>query len=198
MEYQAFTQGVRPGSVTTSHEVIILICYMVSKSPQPVSLEQLGRALLREELVNYFEFSSVSEYLVKDGHLIANDQGLYTVSKLGATTASTFESDLPTAVRERAMASLERILKLLRRQEENRVEIEKTPDGYRLSMTITDIGTDLLSLTMFMPTKEECETLRKRFLNDPLTIYKGIFALLTGDMETVGELIPSGDDLFDE
>lgn len=198
MEYQAFTEGVRPGSVTTSHEVIILICYMVSKSPQPVSLEQLGRALLREELVNYFEFSSVSEYLVKDGHLIANDQGLYTVSKLGATTASTFESDLPTAVRERAMASLERILKLLRRQEENRVEIEKTPDGYRLSMTITDIGTDLLSLTMFMPTKEECETLRKRFLNDPLTIYKGIFALLTGDMETVGELIPSGDDLFDE
>lgn len=197
MEYQAFTEGVRPGSVTTSHEVIILICYMVSKSPQPVSLEQLGRALLREELVNYFEFANASEYLVKSGHLIDADKGLYTVSELGQSTAKTFESDLPAAVRSRAMSSLGNILKLLRRQEENRVEIEKTPDGYQLSMTITDIGTDLMSIKMFMPTMDECEAVRRRFLNDPLTIYKGVFALLTGDMKTVGELIPSGDDLFD-
>lgn len=197
MEYQAFTEGVRPGSVTTSHEVIILICYMVSKSPQPVSLEQLGRALLREELVNYFEFANASEYLVKSGHLIDAGKGLYTVSELGQSTAKTFESDLPAAVRSRAMSSLGNILKLLRRQEENRVEIEKTPDGYQLSMTITDIGTDLMSIKMFMPTMDECEAVRRRFLNDPLTIYKGVFALLTGDMKTVGELIPSGDDLFD-
>lgn len=197
MEYQAFTEGVRPGSVTTSHEVIILICYMVSKSPQPVSLEQLGRALLREELVNYFEFTNASEYLVKSGHLTDAGKGLYTVSELGQSTAKTFESDLPAAVRERAMSSLENILKLLRRQEENRVEIEKTPDGYQLSMTITDIGTDLMSIAMFMPTMEECEAVRRRFLNDPLTVYKGVFALLTGDMKTVGELIPSGDNLFD-
>lgn len=197
MEYQAFTEGVRPGSVTTSHEVIILICYMVSKSPQPVSLEQLGRALLREELVNYFEFTNASEYLVKSGHLTDAGKGLYTVSELGQSTAKTFESDLPAAVRERAMSSLENILKLLRRQEENRVEIEKTPDGYQLSMTITDIGTDLMSIVMFMPTMEECEAVRRRFLNDPLTVYKGVFALLTGDMKTVGELIPSGDNLFD-
>ncbi|MEG0541912.1 MAG: DUF4364 family protein [Angelakisella sp.] len=198
MEYKAFTEGVRPGSVTTSHEVIILICYMVSKSPQPVSLEQLGGALLQEELVNYFEFTNASEYLVKSGHLVAGEDGLYTVSPLGTTTAKTFESDLPTAVRERAMCALNNILKLLRRQEENRVEIAKTSDGYQLTMTITDIGTDLMSLQMFMPNKEECEVIRKRFLNDPLTIYKGVFALLTGDMKTVGSLLPSGEDLFDE
>ena len=29
MEHNAFTQGVRPGSVTTSHEVMILICYLM-------------------------------------------------------------------------------------------------------------------------------------------------------------------------
>ncbi|MEG1778133.1 MAG: DUF4364 family protein [Angelakisella sp.] len=197
MEYQAFTEGVRPGSVTTSHEVIILICYMVSKSPQPVSLEQLGRALLKEELVNYFEFANAAEYLVKEGHLAEASKGLYTVSELGATTASTFEADLPTAVGERAMASLGGIQKLLRRQEENHVEITKTDDGFELSMTITDIGTNLMSIKLFMPTMERCEAIRRLFLNDPLVVYKGVLALLTGDMETVGELIPSGENLFD-
>ncbi|MEG2073591.1 MAG: DUF4364 family protein, partial [Angelakisella sp.] len=133
----------------------------------------------------------------KEGHLAEASKGLYTVSELGAATASTFEADLPTAVRERAMASLGGIQKLLRRQEENHVEIAKTDDGFELSMTITDIGTNLMSIKLFMPTMERCEAIRRLFLNDPLVVYKGVLALLTGDMKTVGELIPSGENLFD-
>lgn len=198
MEYKAFTEGVRPGGVTTSHEIIILICYMVSHAGQPVSLEQLCGALLRQELVNYFEFASAAEYLIKSGHLVPAESDRYAISELGQATAATFEDGLPLAVRERSTKALQSILKLLRRQEENRVEIEKTPDGYQLSLTVTDIGTDLMSIKMFMPTMEGCEDIRRRFLNDPSTIYKGVFALLTGDMETVGELLPSGENLFEE
>lgn len=198
MEYQAFTEGVRPGGVTTSHEIIILICYMVSRAGQPVSLEQLCDALLRQELVNYFEFANAAEYLVKSGHLVPADSDRYAISPLGQKTAETFEDGLPAAVRDRAVSALQNILKLLRRQEENRVEIEKTEDGYQLSLTVTDIGTDLMSIKMFMPTQEECEIIRKRFLNDPALIYKGVFALLTGDMDTVGSLLPSGENLFEE
>lgn len=198
MEYQAFSEGVRPGGVTTSPQIIILICYMAAHAGQPVSLEQLCNALLRQELVNYFEFASAAEYMIKSGHLVAADGERYALSALGQQTADTFESGLPPAVRDRAVGALQNILKLLRRQEENRVTIEKTEDGWQLSMTITDVGTDLMSISMFMPSKEECESIRKRFLNDPTTIYKGVFALLTGDMETVGKLLPSPENLFEE
>ncbi|MEG1875374.1 MAG: DUF4364 family protein [Angelakisella sp.] len=196
MEFQAFSQGVRPGGVTTSHEIIILICYMTARAGQPVSLEQLSSALMRQELVNYFEFANAAEYMLQAGHLVETSDHRYTLSPLGQQTAETFESDLPATVRERALSALQNILTLLRRQEENRVDIEKTVDGWQLSITMTDIGTDLLSLKMFMPTKELCEDIRRRVLNDPTILYKGVFALLTGDMKTVGTLLPSGEDLF--
>lgn len=198
MEYKAFSEGVRPGGITTSHEIIILVCYMVSRAGQAVSLEQVCNALMRQELVNYFEFASSAEYMVKSGHLLPADGDRYTLSSLGRQTAETFEAGLPASVRDRAVSALHNILKLLKRQEENHVEIEKTDDGYQLSLTITDIGTDLMSIKMFMPTLEECETVRRRFLNDPTVVYKGVFALLTGDLATVGELLPSGENLFEE
>ena len=55
MEYNAFTEGVRPGSVTTSHEVMILICYLIDQAGQPVSFQELSAALQGQELVNYFQ-----------------------------------------------------------------------------------------------------------------------------------------------
>ena len=47
-------------------------------------------------------------------------------------------------------------------------------------------------------TREECEAIRRRFLNDPMLVYKGVFALLTGDTQTVGELVSHQPDLFQD
>lgn len=201
MEYQAFTEGVRPGSVTTSHEIIILICYILASADRPVTFEQLNLALQKQQLVNYFEFASAMEHLQKTGHVQLEREGktdTFLLTELGRATAETFESTLPAAVKERGVGALENILRLFRRQQENRVTIDKKEDGYVVTLTIPDIGSDLLSVSIFMPTEKECERIRKRFLNDPMLVYKGVFALLTGDIGTVGELIPSGPDLFEE
>lgn len=199
MEYNAFTEGVRPGSVTTSHEVMILICYLIDRAGQPVSFQELNAALQSQELVNYFQFAEAMESLRRSGHIRQEEhQGeqCFLLTPAGEGVSSTFEADLPQAVRERATGALERILTLKRRQRENRVEITEAADGWQISLTIPDIGSDLLSLTIFMPTRRECEAIRRRFLNDPMLTYKGVFALLTGDTETVGELVSRQPDLF--
>ena len=77
-------------------------------------------------------------------------------------------------------------------------EIRQVEDGWQITLTITDIGSDLMSVTIFMPTQDACEKIRRRFLNDPMLTYKGVFALLTGDTETVGELVSSQEDLFQD
>ena len=117
---------------------------------------------------------------------------------MGKGVSDTFEAGLPPAVRQRATEALERILTLVRRQRENRVEIRQAADGWLITLTIPDIGSDLLSLTIFMPTQQECEAIRRRFLNDPMLTYKGVFALLTGDTDTVGELVSLQPDLFQD
>lgn len=201
MDYNAFTGGVRPGSVTTGPEVMILICYLMDQAGQPVSFKELSAALQGQELVNYFQLVEAVESLRRSGHILPQEyQGeqRLALTPLGREVSSTFEDKLPPAVRERGARALERILTLVRRQRENRVEIRQAEDGWNIDLTIPDIGSDLLSLTIFMPTREECEAIRRRFLNDPMLVYKGVFALLTGDTQTVGELVSHQPDLFQD
>ena len=187
---------MRPGSVTTPEEVHMLLCYILRKAGQPVTLDQVNEVLQRQELVNYFEFAEAADRLIRMGHLVPVENGRYVLSEEGAALADTFRQKLPPAVRERAQKALDDVLTLLRRQQENKVRVKKVGDGFEITLTITDIGSDLMSLTMFLPTEKECEQVRRRFLNDPALLYKGTMALLTGDMETFGDLTPSGRDLF--
>ena len=66
-----------------------------------------------------------------------------------------------------------------------------------MDLTITDIGSDLLKMSLFMPTEQEAKQVQQHFLSDPLLTYKGVLALLTGDLQTVGELIPTNEDDFE-
>ena len=147
-------------------------------------------------MVNYFEFAEAAERLIRMGHLQPQENDRYVLSDEGAALADTFRQKLPPAVRERAQKALDDVLTLLRRQQENKVRVKKVGDGYQITLTITDIGSDLMSLSLFLPTEKECEQVRRRFLNDPALLYKGTMALLTGDMETFGDLTPSERDLF--
>ena len=54
MEQNLFTEGVRPGSVTTPEQVHMLICYIFREAGQPVTLDQVNEVLQRQSLVNYF------------------------------------------------------------------------------------------------------------------------------------------------
>ena len=40
---------------------------------------------------------------------------------------------------------------------------------------------------ILMPGREECEAIRRRFLEDPAAVYRGVFTLLTGDKLENGE-----------
>ena len=176
MEQNLFTEGVRPGSVTTPEEVHMLICYIFREAGQPVTLDQANEVLQRQSLVNYFEFAEAAERLIRMGHLRPAENGRYTLSPEGEKLADTFRQKLPAAVRERAQRALDDVLTLLRRQQENKVRVKKVGDGYEITLTITDIGSDLMSLTLFLPTEKECEQVRRRFLNDPALLYKGTMA----------------------
>ena len=50
MAGNAFTAGVKPGGLTTSTEIRILLCYLIQHAGTPLSQGELETALLGEEL----------------------------------------------------------------------------------------------------------------------------------------------------
>ena len=88
MAGNAFTAGVKPGGLTTSTEIRILLCYLLAQAGTPLSRQEIETALLGEELVNYFELANSLSELCEQGFL-SEREGRYAVLPEGEEIART-------------------------------------------------------------------------------------------------------------
>jgi hypothetical protein len=194
MQNEIFRAGVRPGAPGCEDEIKILLCYIIGRVGE-ISFDQLYDALCGHSLVNYFELVSILEKLVGLDHLTSCPEG-YGATELGRAAALEFERKLPVSVREKALLAAQNAL--LREKRRHEVKIAETPhgDGFMIDLSIPENTSDLLLLRVFAPTKEDCRRIKTRFLNAPLTIYKGVTALLSGDEKILGEIFEKEEKLF--
>lgn len=202
MELNAFAAGIEPGGLTMGHEIKILVCFLLDGIKERMTLAQINEALLKKGLVNYFELADAVSELLVSGHIVisdtnSKDEEYYSLTDKGAATACEFGHTLPLAVREKALSAAVNLLQRQKYEAENVATVDKVKDGFIVNLVISDIGSDLMNLSLFMPTLEEAEAVRRQFIIDPMLAYKGVLALLTGDMKTVGELVPSESPLYE-
>ncbi len=185
MDKSAFVAGVEPGGFTHDYEIKILICYLLYNLEHPLSAAQMSELLENEGIVNYFEFSDAISKLLHSKHISVfkteNHEDFYTVTELGAQTAVTFQKTLPYTVRKKTMEAAQSILEKKKTESENVVSITNVPDGCVVRLTIKDIGSDLFDLKLFTPNQKQAELVKKRFLEDPLTLYKCCIDILTNE-----------------
>ena len=97
--------------------------------------------------------------------------------------------DVPAAIRETTLKAAQDYYLRQRIERDNEVRVEQVSDGYNITLRITDIGSDLMSLTLFVPKESDCDQIREHFYNDPAFLYRGIIAMLTGDEDTVRDIL---------
>ena len=106
---------------------------------------------------------------------------LYAITDIGVQTSEAFHKDIPLTIREKALSSAQEVLVKSKLKSENLVNIQKAEDGYLVELRVTDVGSDLLKLTVFMPDKKQASQVCSRFQEDPARLYKSVLALLTGE-----------------
>ena len=99
----AFTAGVRPGGLTSSTEIRLLLCYLV-KNAGPIARQEIENALMEEALVNYFEIGSCLDDITRQ-QLVTVQDNVYSITDKGRKVAQELAYDLPRSVRERAVAA---------------------------------------------------------------------------------------------
>lgn len=167
----AFTAGVRPGGLTSSTEIRLLLCYLI-KNASPLSRQEIETALLREELVNYFEIGPCLEDIVRQGLAETGESG-YTITAKGAKVAEALADDLPRSVRERAVAAVLRAQVWNRKSASYHAELTPQPDGSCLvDCTVTGLSREAFSLRLSMPDRETAELVRRRFTLRGNEIYR--------------------------
>lgn len=193
MDNQAFTGGIKPGGLTEDYEIKILICYLLHHLGKSMSFHELNDILLNEGVANYFAITQAISKLLASGHIalaeVFTNEERYQVTDLGVKTSLSFEKSIPVTVREGTLRAAEEYLLRQKLERENQVSIKRESDGYTITLRLTDIGSDLMQISLFVPSEEECQRVKERFLSDPATIYRGMLALLTGDSATVRTIL---------
>ena len=175
---EAFTAGVKMGGLTDDTEIRILLCYLI-KTAGPVSREILEGALLEEQLVNYFEFSGALDELKRQKLIEEGEKG-YTATAKGATVADALGYDLPRSVRESAISAVIRLQRWVHRAEENRAEVVRGEDGWRVICSIQEEGQpDTFRLELAMPDALTAEEVKNRFIARGPQVYSALLECLT-------------------
>ena len=195
MSFNAFVGGIEPGGLTNDFEVKILICFLLKKIEQPLSFDQINEILQKTGFVNYFEFIGAISELQKTEHILPktdeDGQEVFELTEIGAATAQTFHHTLPLTVREKTVESARALIQMQKQLEEIDVRYHAVNDGYMLTMQMKDIGSDLMDLSVFVPTEDECVEIRERIYADPLLLYKPVLSVMMGSYE-------EGKQLFEE
>ncbi len=181
---ETFTAGISPGGLTGGREIRILICHILSELGEPMGFDEMTEAILSDGTANYFEFANALAELRETGCVVTfkTENGIteYTVTEKGKAAAKTLESDLPLSVKEKSAQSARNIIQRRRIEKENLVTIKKTEDGYMIHIRVTDIGTDLMNLSLFMPNIEQALAAKEKFLSNPAEAYIGVLQTLAG------------------
>lgn len=182
-KFDAFDEGIEPGGLRSRSEIKILVCYLLKNIDKPVSKEQVNEIMLENGLANYFEVNQAISDLVKNGSIdwnINGEEQLFFLTDNGKTAAQMLESNLPRAVREKAINTAIRLMTKARRERENEIEVDKLENGgYHVTFRIFDIDDELLTLKIFVADSMQVETVRQNFLNDPVKLYSNIISSLT-------------------
>lgn len=188
MPGNTFTEGVKPGGLTTGTEVRILLCYLLNTIDTPVSREQIEEVLLGEELANYFVVAEGLAQIVAQG-LATEEQNGYLISPAGRSVAQTLARDVPRAVREAAVRGVVRARQYAAKAAAHHSEIVQTENGRTVHCSIADGTGSLFEMALYMPDELSANMVRRHFIDHGDQVYKLVLAALTNNRKLAAQAL---------
>lgn len=189
MSGNAFTANVKPGGLTNSTQIRILLCTLVAYAAHPPKKEELEQALLKEALVNYFELASSLSELESQALVSVDEEGYYHITQEGEAIVQTLRGDVPTSVQECAQKALRSTQKATRNLQDYQVDITPCQDGFYLCCSIEEGGIELFYVKIYKPDFETAQKAKIHFIENGSDIHKLLLSTLTGSDRLVQMLL---------
>ena len=187
MNYDAFTAGINLGGLRNTLDIKVLICYILSGIKAGISREDMVSILVKNEFANYFEAANAFNDLIKNNNIsaISENNHLYIITESGKLIANQLVSTLPFSIREKALSAAINLLAKIKRENENKVTIEKDENGYKVTFYISGGTIDLLCFYIYVPDLLQANLVKENFQQNPNNFYECILALLTKNNDII-------------
>ncbi len=169
------------------NDIKIFILYLLENIKYPLDFRTVNDIVVQNDFVGYFDFAECFAELLDAGHIIeelVDDTPYYSISQTGSVVASQLQSNLLSSIREKSLKSALRLLSFKKRGASLSCEAEAHPDGkYSLHCKISEKNSDIMALTVTLDSPARIEKMKTTFEERPEVVYRGILALLNGDVD---------------
>ncbi|MBQ9545468.1 MAG: DUF4364 family protein [Clostridia bacterium] len=171
-----------PDRINDDYTIKVIILYLLRELGRPLSFSALSEIIIYDGKVNYFVFASCLVDLADRG-MVDRNNDVYSINALGLELLGEVEDGLLDSVKTRMLRSAARVFAFNRSGSVITSDIVPKNDGYDLLCTIKDNKYDLVELKLYVDTKEEAEFLKSHFDDNAEIVYRGILALLSGEVK---------------
>ncbi len=184
-------------------DIKIFILYLMKNIDYPLDFNTLSDIAVQDEFISYFDFAECFGQLLDNGtvaQIRVGDQimteasigrngrpekknELYVITERGIEVVEQLHSNLLNAIKEKSLKSALRMLSFKERGSDVRCECEERyGGGYNLRCEITEKKKPVLKLELVVEDREQLEQMRENFNERPEVVYRGVIALLSGDI----------------
>ena len=174
LQFDAFTAGVEDGGLRSSSSITIIVCYILANCQKKITAQNIIDALVTGKIANYFEVSNAISKMIKKGHIIENEDATLSITADCRFLVDIVENDLPITIREKSIEMVCKLASVEINKKENKVSIEETDKGYKVTLHVSDIDSDFMVLTLYVPTEAQAVVIKEKFLQNPAEIYENL------------------------
>ena len=172
--------------IGSMRNVKIFVLYLLENINYPLDFITINDIVMQTDYVMYLDFAEAFNEML-DMHLIEkfeeDGEELYLITDRGRVVARELKSDLLSSMLDKSLAQALRYLDFKKRNVVARCTVEKTDDGrYQVTATFTEKGVCIFSQSLVVDTENRAERMRDNFYDRPETIYRGVVALMAGNV----------------
>ena len=190
-----------PSPLREKNEIKIFILFLLDKIGYPLDYNTIGSIVVQDGIVRFFDFAEAFYELVDDGHVRRSEKDgdqlplhderegdiQYEITETGREVAHVLGENLMVTVREQGTRSALRHLSLQTLGAAVDQSYENLGDGYLYHCSIKDKNGDVMAVDLRVDDRRLLGKIQNNFADKPEIIYRGILALLSGDVNYIFE-----------
>lgn len=178
------------GSVVGSmNNVKIFILYLMQNVGYPLDFVSINDIIMQTDYVMYLDFAVAFNEMLDAGLIEKHEvdgEELYEVTANGKIVATELKSDILGVILDKALYAALRYLDFKKRGVTVKFDIDPMDDGrYKITATFFERGECIFSQTIVVDSRERAETMKKNYYERPEALYKGVLAILSGNVNYI-------------
>jgi len=167
------------GIIYDKTEIKVLILFVMSRLPEPVTMDVLTELTMCDESISYFDVTECIATLVRTKHLHFADNK-YSLTAKGQRNGEVLVADLPYSVKEKAQEAAAHIHAAQKRDSMIKTQTSiNESGGFKVSMSLSDGIGEIISIGLYAATQEQAGVIEKGFRKNAERVYQATVKMIT-------------------